>query len=254
MTTPNLGLKTYNTVTDSATLFLTYVNDVSGSSATENLSKIDTFAGETSASMTAVKSGSFVVLSLNPTLPNEWLLSAGSGITIAQNINGSSILINSTGMTVASASTITAGTNNTEAVSASGLAQSNYGKRIVVVPLNTSASLAGTEFNYVRIPAIMNGWVLVAGEASVSASCTTGSPTFGVSRISASSPDTAAVALVTSNIFIKGLGYDSSTSGCVVTISAQRSVLTGDRIKVTAVTSACPASYSQVSLTFQNLP
>jgi hypothetical protein len=47
-----------------------------------------------SASMLALSSGSYVVLSLNTDLSNEWLLTAGSGISLIQDTTASTIIIN----------------------------------------------------------------------------------------------------------------------------------------------------------------
>ena len=54
-TTTNLGLTTYSTITDaSSVLIYDYIDQVSGSIVTSNLSIIDTFAGNISASLTAI--------------------------------------------------------------------------------------------------------------------------------------------------------------------------------------------------------
>lgn len=228
--TSNLGLTTYNGITDGSTLFANYVSDVSGSNATQNLAKIDAFAGRVSGSLTGL-SASIV------------------------EVSASIVSLQSQIVPIGTPEQITAGSSNGIVVSASALAHSDYGKRAVCLPLNTTGSLLGTETNYVRIPPIMNNWILIDATASVSASCISGSPTFGVYRVSASSPDSTAVTMLTSNIYIKGAKYDSSTSGCTVVISTTGSkVLTGDRVKVAALTSASPATFSEVSLVFQNLP
>lgn len=59
--TPNLGLKTYNTLIDSGSSMYDWIDQTSGSSASQNLGIIDAFAGKTSASMTEI-SASMVVL------------------------------------------------------------------------------------------------------------------------------------------------------------------------------------------------
>jgi len=54
-TTTNLGLTTYSTITDaSSVLIYDYIDQVSGSVVTSNLSIIDAFAGNTSASLTDI--------------------------------------------------------------------------------------------------------------------------------------------------------------------------------------------------------
>jgi len=54
-TTTNLGLTTYSAITDAASVLIyDYIDQVSGSVVTSNLSIIDTFAGNISASLTAI--------------------------------------------------------------------------------------------------------------------------------------------------------------------------------------------------------
>lgn len=63
-TTPNLGLTTYKTTIDaSSVLVYDYVDQVSGSSTTQNLGIIDAFAGQTSASFVLVSASMVDVLS-----------------------------------------------------------------------------------------------------------------------------------------------------------------------------------------------
>jgi len=55
--TPNLGLTTYNAITDASTVLLyDYIDAVSGSRATENLGKLDRYAGEISGSLGTMSS------------------------------------------------------------------------------------------------------------------------------------------------------------------------------------------------------
>jgi hypothetical protein len=50
--TPNLGLTTYNAITDASSVLLyDYIDAVSGSRTTENLGKLDRYAGEISGSI-----------------------------------------------------------------------------------------------------------------------------------------------------------------------------------------------------------
>jgi len=154
----------------------------------------------------------------------DFYLTAGSGISIVENVSASTITVNST----------------------------FENKRSVVIPLNTSASLVGTEVNYVRIPANMAGWYLQDLEVSCSASSTSGSPAFLVSRASASS--ISFVDMLTTNLTIDQGEYDSTNALIPPVISTSGSrVLAGDKIKVnSASASACGTgvTYAQVSLTF----
>ena len=152
-----------------------------------------------------------------------------------------------------------AGASASAVVSASALGHSNYGKRTVCVPLNTSASLTTADINYVRIPSYMNNWVLIDAQASCSSSpsggVTGGSPVFTVSRISASAATSTAVSLLSTAITIDEGEYDSSTAIVPSVISTTGSkVLSGDKVKVANTTSSSPVIFAQISLTFQNLP
>lgn len=54
-TTTNLGLKTYDTTTDGAELFYSYITDTSASSATSNVGLIDEFARKVEAKTDAIE-------------------------------------------------------------------------------------------------------------------------------------------------------------------------------------------------------
>lgn len=73
--TPNLGLFLYNATTDGSALFRTFRNDVAGSPATSNMSKIDAFSGSVSASLIALQS--------NPPIYYVSATDSGSGIYLA---------------------------------------------------------------------------------------------------------------------------------------------------------------------------
>ena len=85
---PNLGLKLYDPNVDSASLVFNWMSDVSGSSPS-NMTKIDTYVGNTAASLTIVSaslanvsSASYIVFSSSSSLSNEKVLTAGSNISI----------------------------------------------------------------------------------------------------------------------------------------------------------------------------
>jgi hypothetical protein len=159
---------------------------------------------------------------------------------------------------IASATQTSSGSSATALVSASGLAQSNYGVKTVCIPLVTgTTTLAGGEEQYVRIPQYMNGWKLVDGAASCGASngsgsSTSGSPSFNILRSSASSM--TRVSMLTNLVTIDASEFDSSTSASPMTIAALNTVFTGD--KVWAITSASGTGVLnvQVSPTFRNMP
>ena len=95
-TTPNLGLTAYNTVTDaSSVLIYAYADQVSGCATGQNLQRIDTFAGNTSSSLTIISasvvshSASLVTLSASMVIANASLViisgSAGQIATLTPN-------------------------------------------------------------------------------------------------------------------------------------------------------------------------
>ncbi len=227
----NLNLILYDMITDGSSLFYTYVENISGSDTTSNMVKIDVFSGSVSGSL-------------------SWI--SGSLRAISASVVGLS------GSFVGIASQITSASANNVLVSASGLAHSNYGKRTVVVPLNTSASLSGNEINYVRIPSTMNGWVLVDAQASCSGSSYSGSPAFSVQKLGISDAVSSASSMLSTNITIDEGEFDSSTAKVAPVISTTASsVFTGTRIRVicpSGSSSGSSVTYAQVSLTFENKP
>ena len=253
--TSSLGLTTYSAVTDASSLFSAYVETTSGSDSGSNMQKIDAFAA-------GVKSGSYVVLALNSALTNEWLLTEGAGISIVQSASASTVTItNTVSATIASASTVTAGVDNSDTVSASALAHSDYGQRMVVVPLNgiTGEALAGTESNYVPIPANMNAWKLVAVDAYCSASSTSGSPSFLVKSGNEQSSSGSQTMLTVNHVIGEGSFYNGSGTGSVpaAVTPAYQTVYTGWKVWVLSAGSAlCGTDVkgAYIGLTFQNLP
>jgi len=253
--TSSLGLTTYSAVTDASSLFSAYVETTSGSDSGSNMQKIDAFAA-------GVKSGSYVVLALNSALTNEWLLTEGAGISIVQSASASTVTItNTVSATIASASTVTAGVDNSDTVSASALAHSDYGQRMVVVPLNgvSSDSLVGTESNYVPIPANMNAWKLVAVDAYCSASSTSGSPSFLVKSGNEQSSSGSQTMLTVNPVIGEGSFYNGSGTGSVpaAVTPAYQTVYTGWKVWVLSAGSAlCGTGVkgAYIGLTFQNLP
>lgn len=185
------------------------------------------------------------------TTPQNLTLTAGSYINLTEDSSASTISVNSninfvagSGITIASS------------VSASTVTISNtYPERTAFLPLNTSASLVGTEKNYVRIPSFMNGWCLTAANASCSGSSTSGSPSFIIYRSSASS--TTLVSMLTTNISIDQGEFDSSTALSSAVISTTASmILTGDKVwAYSSGSSTCGTgvTYAGVSATFKKV-
>ena len=247
--TTNLELTTYSTVTNASTVFSEYVDVSSGSSATSNLQKIDTFAG-------AIKSGSYVVLALNSTLTNEWMITSGSGNTLVQDSSASAVRMD---LNYATSAHVTSGSSDTLVISASALASSDYGKRTVIIPLNASASLVGTESNYVPIPGSMNGWKLIAVDAYCSASSTSGSPAFSVKSSAEQSASASQTMLTVNPVIGEGSFYNGSGTGSVSAVidTSYQTVYSGWKIwAMSSGSSLCGTGVkgSSIGLTFQNLP
>jgi hypothetical protein len=173
-------------------------------------------------------------------------LETGAGITLSSG----SIGLQTSG--VASGSYVSVQVDTYGRVTAGSAAETK--KKTVSIPLNTSASLAFGEVNYVRIPAEMNSWYLSEAGASCTGSSLTTAVSFNVSQINETS--TSAVNMFSTDLVINASKYDSSSGSTTAVISTSASsVWTGHKIKVmTASASTCGSSvtYAQVQLTFQN--
>jgi len=248
-TTPNLGLITYNPVHDSASLVYNWMNDVSGSSS--NMTKIDTYAGNTSASLSNVTNVSFITLTSSSMLSNERVLKNGTATSLSNNASEVSI-----GVILATVSQVTTGSANEAVVSASALSSSDYGKRTVCIPLNTTSPLLGSESAYIRIPSSMNAWKLIDVVAT-SGSSTSGSPAFMVKACPLNALS-GSQNMLTTNPIIGQVAYDSSTgtgSTAAVINTAHAVVSTGTKVwaySASASTCGSLVLWSEVHLTFQN--
>ena len=89
MTTPttNLGLTTYNTVTDSSALFQTFRTELAGDSTTSNMGIIDSWAGEVNGSLVALSDISAVsVISASYVSANFYAASASTITSYKQDM------------------------------------------------------------------------------------------------------------------------------------------------------------------------
>jgi hypothetical protein len=146
-----------------------------------------------STSMIAFSTGSYVVLELNSDLHNEWLLTAGSNITLTQDASSSTVTINSTAISssIISGSNLSAvvpitlgGTNaNTESEARANLQVAPSSGSYVVLALN---------------PELSNDWLLTAGS--------------GISIIKDNSASTIAIK---NNFFVDQSGSSVKTYGLI---------------------------------------
>jgi len=232
-TTSQLGLTTYNIISDGSSLTATYINQASGSATNANLPIVDRFAVAVTASLVAL-SGS----ANNTSASLTWI--SGS-LTVVTTF--------ATQAEVSSASTIN------HPISASSLGSSDYGKRAVFIPINQTISLVSTDTAYVRIPDSMSGWKLISAVATCSTS-TSGNPAFKVMAC----PKTAftgSQSMLSTMIQVGSGVYDSSagTGSVAGVVNQAYSVVTaGDKVWVSpysASTCGSTVSWAGVTLTFQ---
>jgi len=116
------------------------------------------------------------------------------------------------------------------------------GKRVVEVALNGSVNLAVTDIAYFRVPAVMNGWNLVAVAAMCKAN-TTG-PTITVKN--------GATSMLTTAITIDNGEFDTLTAAIPPVIdTAHDDVATGAQIEVKCSVAGTGVTYAVVELQFQ---
>ena len=152
---------------------------------------------------------------------------------------------------VATGAETTTGTDAGRAVSPDGLAGSDYGKRVIGILVFDDATDTATGDGagdvFVRIPAVMNGWNLVAVAAQVQTAGTTNTTDVQVHNV------TQAADMLSTVMTIDSTETDTSTAATPAVIDAANDdVATADsiRIDVDAVsTTAAKGLY--VELTFQ---
>lgn len=144
---------------------------------------------------------------------------------------------------LATSSQVTNGTSSSLIISPSALALSDYGKRGVQIQLNGSTPLTTADKGYFRPPSYLNGWKLVAMNASCSTSSTSGSPSFDIKSGSQT--------MLSASLIINQGYTDSSVSGSGVINSSYNTVYTGSRIEVSCTSSGTGVTYANIDLTFQ---
>jgi hypothetical protein len=206
---------------------------------------------EISASSLAPISGCYIVLGADSILSNERVLKSGTATSLSSS--ASEVSINTV---LATVNQVTTGSANGAVISASALSSSDYGKRTVCIPLNTTSPLLGSESAYIRIPSSMNNWKLVDVVAT-SGSSTSGSPAFRVAACPLNALS-GSQNMLTTNPIIGQVAYDSSTgtgSTAAVINTAHAVVSTGAKVwaySASASTCGSQVLWSEVHLTFQN--
>jgi len=225
---------------------------VSGS--TNNLTMISgcgilTTSGISSSSL-ALANGSYVVLSLNPNLTNEWLLTAGSGISLTQDSNASTITVSSfvSSSTIAPSNAsyivlslnpnlsnewlLTAGSNVTLTQNASA--------STIIIDTTLSASSVATNGSYVMLslhPNITGEWLLTAGDnIKITQNASASTVTIDtVITASSMAPSTASYVL---------LGIDPTLQKGLVLTGGSNVTITTDTLAGTVKVNANPSSNS----------
>lgn len=153
---------------------------------------------------------------------------------------------------LATAAETTTGTDATRAITPDGLAGSNYGKSVIQIavsdPNASSAITTGDGKAYVRIPAALNGYNLIAVAASVTTVSSSGTPTIQLRRVRAGSP----VDMLSTRITIDANESDSSTAAAAAVINASNDdVATADFIHVDIDVAGTGTKGLNVEMTFQ---
>lgn len=150
---------------------------------------------------------------------------------------------------LATATETTTGTDATRAVTPDGLAGSDYGKRVVGIQVFDAATNTATGDGkaFFRVPAVMNGWNLVAVAACVYTAGTTNTTDIQIRN------KTDAVDMLSTKITIDSAETDTLTAATAAVIDATKDdVATGDLIAIDVdAVSTTPAQGLFVSLTFQ---
>jgi len=148
-------------------------------------------------------------------------------------------------LTAASVNDVNTGTSTTTAVTPDALAGSNIGTRMVhlLVTADDAALVIADTSGMFRVPAEMNGMVLVSAAVQVGTVSSANNPTFKVEkfRLSAAATRDAAVQMLSTNLTIDATEYDSkdaTTPAVISAVAGAATVATGDTITASCVTEA----------------
>jgi len=226
-----------------------YVSGSQNNLTTIGASGILTSSG-INASSIALVTGSYVVLALNSNLKNEWLLTAGSGISLTQDSNASTITVSSfvSSSTIAPSNAsyivlslnpnlsnewlLTAGSNVTLTQNASA--------STIIIDTTLSASSVATNGSYVMLslhPNITGEWLLTAGDnIKITQNASASTVTIDtVITASSMAPSTASYVL---------LGIDPTLQKGLVLTGGSNVTITTDTLAGTVKINANPSSNS----------
>lgn len=131
----------------------------------------------------------------------------------------------------------------TAAEAVAAVEAADAGKRVIEVALNAGTALAVTDKAYFRIPAVMNGFNLVAVAAMCKVASTTGAVTITIKN--------AATSMLSTNITIDQDEFDTLTAATPAVINgATDDVATGAQIEVAVTGAGAAVTYCVVELTF----
>jgi hypothetical protein len=151
---------------------------------------------------------------------------------------------------LATATETSEGSDNTRAVTPDGLAGSDYGKRVAIIPVigNSEDLTTGDGKRIISIPQEINGWKLVAAHAVVYTVSSSGTPTVQVRNL------TDGVDVLSTRITIDVAQYNSYAAVTQPVIDATyNDVATGDRIAIDVDAAGTGTKGLDVILTFQRI-
>jgi hypothetical protein len=226
-------LDSYNSITGSFTN-VAVLNGIAGSSVMS-----DTTGSQIKHNYSGVISGS----------ANKVSFDSFGHIQSASSVFASETIVGDIQIATASQTTTGSAINNL-AISPSGLAHSDYGKRAIEFTLNGVVALTTSDKAHIRTPSLLNGWKLISVEAmngdviTGTGTSTNGSPVFTVKSGSTS--------MLTTNISIDQGEYDSSTASASAVIDTSNNTFsTGKQLEVACSTSGSGVTYAVVELIAQ---
>jgi len=149
----------------------------------------------------------------------------------------------------ASSADTTTGTSTTKAITPDALAGSNYGKAVFIIQVsdpNGSAITTGDGKAYFIVPAVINGWNLIAVEMGLTTVSSSGIPTTQIANV------TDSVDMLSTKLTVDANEFNSATAATAAVIDAAHDdVATGDILRIDNDVAGTGAKGQTVILTFQ---